>query len=217
MNQKVFIVLGSGSPRRKKLLKQAGLKFEVIVSSAEEIITKKAPNDVVLELSDQKCSAVVDYIKNTPECLKNADLSGDKILVIGADTVVSIDNKILGKPSDSVDACKMLMNLSGKTHEVFTGVSCRVLEAAAGEWQETDSFSFFSETKVHMYPFDESEAIDYISTKEPLDKAGAYGIQGIGERLVKSISGDYNNVVGFPLSRFIKELSERNYIDYEKI
>ena len=219
MKQKVLIVLGSGSPRRKELLKQAGLKFTVLVSSADEKINITAPNEVVIELSDDKCKAVSEYIINNPECLKTEDFpdyefSGKELLVIGADTVVAIDNKILGKPEDNDDACKMLMKLSGRTHEVFTGVTCRLLNYVAGEWQEKECFSFYSETKVNMYPFDESEALDYISTGEPLDKAGAYGIQGIGERLVESINGDYNNVVGFPLSRFIKELQEKKYIEY---
>ena len=219
MNQNVVIILASGSPRRKDLLMQAGLEFEVVISDVEESVTKDIPEEVVIELSEQKCRAVTDeFIRKTPKSISDLiDVRKGGILVIGADTVVSMDKAILGKPADSKEAFKMLMKLSGKTHEVYTGVSCKILQY--NEYTEglieTDSFSFYSETKVNMYPFNEYEALDYIATGEPMDKAGAYGIQGIGERLVESISGDYNNVVGFPLSRFMKELSEREYITYE--
>ena len=124
-------------------------------------------------------------------------------------------NQVLSE-EDAKDALKMLMNLSGRVHEVYTGVTCKVLKynSFTEGMLEMDSFSFFVETKVNMYPFDEYEALDYIATGEPMDKAGAYGIQGIGERLVESINGDYNNVVGLPLSRLMKELAEREYIVY---
>lgn len=219
MKQNVLIILASGSPRRKELLQQAGLDFLVMVSDVDEIVTKEKPGEVVLELSEQKCAAVADqFTAHTPENLVDLiDITTGGILVIGADTVVSVDDKILGKPADAKDALRMLMNLSGRTHEVFTGVTCKVLtyNTYTEGLLETDSFSFYSETKVSMYPFDDYEALDYISTGEPMDKAGSYGIQGIGERLVESINGDYNNVVGFPLSKFMKELSERGYISYE--
>ncbi len=218
MKQNVVMILASGSPRRRDLLEQAGLEFEVIVSDVEEIVTKTNPDEVVLELSEQKCAAVANgFMQNVPSNLGNLiDLETGGILVVGADTVVSLDNKILGKPEDAKDALKMLMNLSGRVHEVYTGVTCKVLKynSFTEGMLEMDSFSFFVETKVNMYPFDEYEALDYIATGEPMDKAGAYGIQGIGERLVESINGDYNNVVGLPLSRLMKELAEREYIVY---
>ena len=219
MKQNVVLILASGSPRRKELLQQAGLEFEVVVSDIEEKITKNKPEEVVLELSEQKCRAVSDeFIRKTPKSIFDMiDIKTGGILIIGADTVVSMDKMILGKPEDSKEAFSMLMKLSGRYHEVYTGVSCKVLQY--NEFTEglieTDSFSFYSETRVNMYPFNEYEALDYIATGEPMDKAGSYGIQGIGERLVESINGDYNNVVGFPLSRFMKELSEREYISYE--
>ncbi len=219
MKQNVLMILASGSPRRKELLQQAGLEFEVLVSDVEEIITKMSPEEVVLELSDQKCSAVCkDFTTQTPDNLKDIiDIKTGGILIIGADTVVSLDKRILGKPAGPKEALSMLMSLSGRSHEVYTGVTCKVLKynIFTDSLLETDKFSFYSETKVNMYPYDKYEALDYIATGEPMDKAGAYGIQGIGERLVESISGDYNNVVGFPLSKFMKELSEREYITYE--
>ena len=219
MKQNVLMILASGSPRRKELLQQAGLEFEVLISDVEEIITKMSPEEVVLELSDQKCSAVCkDFTTKTPDNLKDIiDIKTGGILIIGADTVVSLDKRILGKPAGPKEALSMLMSLSGRSHEVYTGVTCKVLKynIFTDSLLETDKFSFYSETKVNMYPYDKYEALDYIATGEPMDKAGAYGIQGIGERLVESISGDYNNVVGFPLSKFMKELSEREYITYE--
>ena len=218
MRQNVVLILASGSPRRKELLQQAGLEFEILVSDIEEKVTKTVPEEVVLELSEQKCSAVCEgFIRKTPDNLSNLiDIETGGIMVIGADTVVSVDNMVLGKPVDAKDALKMLMNLSGRSHEVYTGVTCKLLQynSFTEGLIETDSFSFYSETKVNMYPFDEYEALDYIATGEPMDKAGAYGIQGIGERLVESINGDYNNVVGFPLSRFMKEMTNREYITY---
>jgi septum formation protein len=227
MKQKTIIILASGSPRRRQLLQQAGLEFEVVVSDVEEKITKTAPEEVVLELSEQKCNAVSDeFIRKTfktggveeENVIKSViDLENGRILVIGADTVVTLDGRILGKPSDAKEALSMLMSLSGRSHKVYTGVTCNILayNSFAEIFMEIDKFSFYSETLVNMYPFNEYEALDYIATGEPMDKAGAYGIQGIGERLVESINGDYNNVVGFPLSRFMKELSEREYISYE--
>ena len=220
MRQNVIIILASGSPRRKQLLEQASLEFEVIVSDVEEKISKTAPDEVVIELSEQKCAAVCEeFIRKTPKNIETLINGSDKnggILVVGADTVVSIDGNILGKPENGKDAFKMLMNLSGRSHEVYTGVTCKVLQynTYLESLIETDSFSFYEETRVNMYPFDEYEALDYIHTGEPLDKAGSYGIQGIGSRLVRSINGDYNNVVGFPLSAFMKELSNREYITY---
>ena len=218
MNQNVVIILASESPRRRELLQQAGLEFQVITSEIEEKTKEKAPEKVVLELSDMKCKIVADiFIRKTPKNIFDLiEKESGKIMIIGADTVVSMDNKIRGKPEDSKEALRMLMSLSGRTHEVYTGVTCKVLQynSFTEGLIETDSFSFYSETLVNMYPFNEYEALDYISTGEPMDKAGSYGIQGIGERLVQSINGDYNNVVGFPLSKFMKELSKREYVSY---
>jgi septum formation protein len=217
MKQNVVIILASASPRRKALLQQAGLEFEVVVSNAEEDVKEESPAETVLDLSEIKCTAVRDeFIKVTPEMLSLILSENSGILIVAADTVVALEGQILGKPEDSKDAERMLMSLSGKTHEVYTGVTCKVLklDEDTKELKETDSFSFYSETKVKMYDFDEYEALDYIATGEPMDKAGSYGIQGFGERLVESINGDYNNVVGLPLSKLMKELSKRNYIEY---
>ena len=222
MNQNVVIILASESPRRRELLQQAGLEFQIITSEIEEKTKEKAPEKVVLELSDMKCKTVADiFIRKTPKNdsmdLYNMLIPEDGgILVISADTVVAYEGTILGKPKDPAEAKKYLMMLSGNTHEVYTGVNCRYLTYSSylEKMIEADNFGFYSKTLVKMYPFDEYEALDYIATGEPMDKAGAYGIQGIGSRLVESINGDYNNVVGLPLSQLIKELSEREYLTY---
>ena len=221
MKQNILMILASGSPRRRKLLEQAGLEFEVVVSDVEEIKPNNKPIDVVLELSKQKSRAVADeFIRKTPKNLDNlinTETKAGGIIIIGADTVVAIDDTILGKPDSPDAAFNMLKMMSGRTHEVYTGVTCNVLtyNTYIEGLLEVDSFQFYEETQVNMYPFNEYEILDYISTGEPMDKAGSYGIQGIGSRLVRSIDGDYNNVVGFPLSRFIRELIDRDYLIFD--
>ena len=182
------IVLASASPRRKELLEQLGLEFEICVSDVEEKITESIPSKVVEELSAQKAEAVF------------AQLQGD-VLVIGADTVVAWEGEILGKPANSEHAVQMLRNLQGKEHQVYTGVSlCRRVNG-------TEERRTFSEcTQVKFYPMTEAEIKWYVESKEPLDKAGAYGIQGLGARFVEKISGDYNNVVGLPIARLYQEI-----------
>ena len=219
MIQNTAIVLASASPRRRELLTQAGLKFQVITSDVEEKTEYIKPQDVVLDLAGHKCRAVADSIRKE-DLKKTFSMEEGKsgLLIVSADTVVALEDTILGKPVDEEDALRSLMSLSGRTHEVYTGVACILLRRSPDEsgLVESDSFSFFSKTEVKMYSFDEAEALDYIATGEPLDKAGSYGIQGIGERLVESINGDYNNVVGFPLSQFIKDLSMRGLLSFQK-
>lgn len=184
------IVLASGSPRRKELLSQVGLEFEVKVSKIEEKITKSEPKDVVMELSCQKAKAVWEELKE------------DQPIVIGADTVVSVDGKILGKPRDRKEAHDMIKMLSGKAHSVFTGVTLIV----DGHYN-----TFAEETKVFVYEMDEESIQKYIDSDEPYDKAGAYGIQGRFAAFVKGIEGDYNNVVGLPVARICEELRRLGY------
>ena len=179
------IILASNSPRRKELLEQVGIKFEVMSSDVDEITDKTAPADVVMDLSRIKAEAVARNNKG--------------VVVLAADTVVAYNGQILGKPKDEADAFKMLKLLSGKAHQVFTGVT---IVDEAGE-----SNSFFESTDVLMYENSDELIKKYIATGEPMDKAGAYGIQGKGAVLVKEIKGDYNNVVGLPLSRVCKELN----------
>ena len=212
MEQKVDIILASGSPRRRELLHQVGLDFTVLVTDADESINITEPSKVVEELSYRKAKAAVEcYLSSEDSSAKGmnreevpsssaTDIKREGVLVVSADTVVALDEKIIGKPKDKEDALGILMNLSGRTHDVYTGVSC--IYIVDGKIVSEERFS--ERTGVTMYPFDEDEALDYIASGEPMDKAGAYGIQGIGARLVEKIEGDYNNVVGFPLSAFLR-------------
>lgn len=182
------IVLASASPRRKELLAQLGLDFEVLVSDVEEVITEIAPNRVVEELSMQKAEAVFQRTE------------GD-VMVIGADTVVALEGTILGKPGSAEHAIEMLRQLQAKEHCVYTGVS---LYMRKGENEFRNTFSEC--TVVKFYPMTDEEIKWYVETGEPMDKAGAYGIQGLGARFVERISGDYNNVVGLPIARLYQEI-----------
>jgi len=184
------IILASASPRRRELLKQAGFSFEVMVSQADETITEKTPEAMVKELSGRKARAVAQALAK-----------GN--LVIGADTLVVMDGRILGKPTDEIDAFRMLKELSGHTHQVYTGVTL-LGETDEGRVEKV----FVEKTDVTMYPMTDEEIQAYIGTGEPMDKAGAYGIQGRAAVFVKEIKGDYNNVVGLPIARLYQEIRE---------
>lgn len=189
------IILASASPRRKELLEQIGLKFEVITSHVEEEVSSCKPDRVVEELSRQKAEAVGEQLLQCQE----------ELLVIGADTVVALDGCILGKPSDNAEALKMLERLQGREHEIYTGVT--ILHKAAGQ-TEWSMKCFHERTEVHFYPMTEAEILEYVGTGDPLDKAGAYGIQGFCARYVCRIDGDYNNVVGLPVGVLYQEIRE---------
>lgn len=204
------IVLASKSPRRKQLLEQIGLEFEIWPSTVDETITKIKPEEVCVELSQQKAldvaSGIKIYAKEHEEITTPQD-----ILVIGSDTIVAIkkndsskeEYEILGKPKDESDAKRMLLELSDNMHSVYTGVTFVFIskEGRVGE------YSFFEKTDVYFYPVKDEEIDKYIEKGEPMDKAGAYGIQGEFARFVKKIDGDFYNVVGLPISRVWYELS----------
>lgn len=193
MNTK--IILASASPRRQELLAQVGLTFTVKPSDCEESVTKESPDDVVKELSWQKAWDVAAKLEKCPE---EALDENEAILVIGADTVVSCDGKILGKPKSDEDAVSMLTSLQGRSHKVYTGVTILYRKEPGAEW-ETENFAEC--TKVFFYTMNEDEIRRYVDTKEPADKAGAYGIQGKCAAFIEKIEGDYNNVVGLPVGR----------------
>lgn len=200
------IILASASPRRRELLEQIGLNFEVRVSDLEEKASTNVPEILVQELSRQKAEAVFEELsKQKPE---------EEFLVVGADTVVSCDGRILGKPGNAQKAVEMLMLLQGRSHEVYTGVtllyqgSSRERDNLAGAECGILRKTFHEVTKVQFYPMSREEIGAYVDTGEPLDKAGAYGIQGICARYIKGIQGDYNNVVGLPAGRLYQELKE---------
>lgn len=261
------IILASASPRRKELLRQLGLDFEIRPSEGEEIITKTKPEDIVKELAFQKATEISKQIQAEYRAGKE-EYTGEPVKVIGADTIVVCDDQIFGKPVDEEDAKRMLTRLQGNTHQVYTGVCVITLfennvddvEARTAELLEKTEISdirdtgflekteiidvqdtgflekteiadvqstgfvkkteaadvqvaeFVEKTDVTMYPVSEQEILDYIVTKECMDKAGAYAIQGISARFIKEIYGDYNNVVGLPVARLWQEcFKNRDY------
>ena len=183
------IILASGSPRRRELLAKLNIDFEIITSDADETIDSDNPETIVETLSERKARAVFDTITD------------DNVLVIGADTIVYYDGEVLGKPEDEEDARGMLSMLSDRTHQVYTGVS--IISRIKGE-EKIKTFS--DRTDVTFYEIDKFDLADYIKTGSPMDKAGAYGIQDDFAKHVKKIDGDYNNVVGLPLSKLYQEL-----------
>ena len=192
------IILASGSPRRKELLAQAGFDFEVEVSNADEDVTEESPTEMVEELAARKAQAVVN-LHNKEE---------DDCLVIGADTIVVLDGKVLGKPADEEAAKAMLLALSGQTHQVYTGVALFSIKKGIVEKKKT----FHECTDVTMVPITEKEIADYVASGDPLDKAGAYGIQGPAAIFISGIKGDYYNVVGLPVSRVYHEIEKYEFV-----
>ncbi len=184
------LVLASASPRRRELLQQIGLNFQVIPSLAEEqILTGETPEEHVVRLSLDKASEVANR---------------EKILgrwFIGSDTIVLCDNQILGKPRDNEHAGEMLKQLSGREHRVLSGYA--VIDRHTGE-QRSEAVS----TKVWFRQLTEGEITGYIATGEPADKAGAYAIQGLGICFVARIEGSYTNVVGLPLCKLTLAMKE---------
>lgn len=193
------IYLASASPRRKELLKQVGISFKAVPSMVEEKTTKEKPDEVVEELSYQKA---VDI------CGKLVSEGKEDFVVIGADTVVSAWGKILGKPADKADAARMLKELQGGSHQVYTGVTLA--------WKYKDMppmYATFSEcTDVTMYTMADEEIKAYVDSGEPMDKAGAYAIQGLCAAHIQGICGDYNNVVGLPVGRLCQEMKKRGLL-----
>ncbi len=184
------IVLASQSPRRRELLGRIFQDFIVRCDTAEELkIPGENPEEMVQRLALAKANNVA------AECEGNA-------VVIGADTVVVLDGMVLGKPKDEEEAFRMLDMLSGREHTVFTGVA--VLDTESGRWE-----TFVEGTKVRFSTMSEAEIRAYIASGEPMDKAGAYGIQDLGSLFIEGIEGDYFNVVGLPICKLGKLLKEK--------
>lgn len=184
MNKK--IILASNSIRRKELLEMANIDFEIIPAVGAEVIDRS------IDLEKAICQVARN--KALEVFLKHQDS-----VVIGADTIVTIDGNILQKPKDDHDAYLMLKKLSGQTHQVITGVSIISKEK---------EFNFASVSNVKFFDLTDQEINDYILTKEPRDKAGAYGIQGLGSLLVEKIDGDFYSIVGLPLAQVVKILKK---------
>ena len=216
--QNVRLVLASASPRRRELLSQIRLEFTVMPSTKEENAKTTEAGALVQELSRQKAVDIWEQLsggqgqnpdadqEQISEETQEPNLNGKRqpeLLVIGADTVVCCEGKILGKPHSREAAAEMLTALQGRSHEVYTGVTL---------YSQSETVTFFECTQVEFYPMTEVEISEYIDSKEPMDKAGAYGIQGLGARFVKGIRGDYNNVVGLPVGRLYQELKSRGWM-----
>lgn len=193
------IVLASASPRRRELLSLTGVKFQVLPGNIEEKTSSSRPSQMVRELSRQKALAVFESLSEEEK---------EKSLVIGADTLVSIDGRILGKPEDEKRAEEMLMLLQGNTHQVYTGVTLISQELDENGNAVRRICTFAEKTSVTMYPVTQAEIKDYIATGEPMDKAGAYGIQGRCAAWIQKLAGDYSNVVGLPVGRLWQELKK---------
>lgn len=183
------IILASASPRRRELLNQIGLNFEIIPSSKEEVMKGAEPAQTVMGLAETKAGDIYEQIADQHE--------DESLIIIGADTVVVKDGIILGKPKDEADALKMLRFLQGGTHQVYTGVCLIVPDKTQ---------VFYEKTDVTMYSVSDDVLEDYIRSGEPADKAGGYAIQGIGTVFIREIQGDYNNVVGLPVAEIWQRL-----------
>lgn len=193
------IILASASPRRRELLHQIGMEFEVFPSMAEENFPDKEalpPYEIVKSLSLQKAR---DIFEKLPEEKRNGSV------VIGADTVVAFKDKVMGKPGSRQEAVSMLSSLQGNSHHVYTGVT---LIKGAGMDEPPCEITFYEKTEVVMYPMSEEEISAYVDTGEPMDKAGAYGIQGRCAAFIREIHGDYSNVVGLPTGRLYQEMKK---------
>jgi len=201
-----MLVLASTSPRRRELLTQAGYSFEVHPAHIPEDPTPgEDPIAYVVRLAREKAEAVFRELSSMDRTAEGSDLgSGADLAVLGADTTVTLDNHILGKPEDRADAARMLRLLSGRTHRVITGVAlatARATEVAA------------EVTAVRFLTLADEEIIAYAATGEPMDKAGAYGIQGRAARWIPRIEGCYFNVVGLPLALVASLLDARTGLD----
>lgn len=190
------IILASGSPRRKELLRQIQIESIVEPSGADEALDINEPEAFVKELSKRKCLDIA-----------NKHTDG---VILGADTVVAIDGKILGKPKDEDDAKRMIRLIQGRAHHVYTGVTLAKKEKGMLKQVVT----FCESTEVLLEKISSGEIDEYVATGEPLDKAGAYAVQGIFAKFVKGITGDYSNVVGLPLAALYANLKSMLGGDY---
>ena len=192
----VKFVLASGSPRRKELLKLIGMQFEILPAHGEEVITRQQPWEVVEQLSMQKATEVADFYEKEHGVQQQT-------VIIGADTIVAHGLEIMGKPKNEQHAVEMLSKLQGNTHQVYTGVTLIIMTE-----NDRKIICFHEKTDVKMYPMTQAQIEAYVATGEPMDKAGAYAIQGKCAAYIKGICGEYNNVVGLPIARLSQELSK---------
>jgi len=205
------IILASESPRRREIMETMGIEYEVMASNVIEVVTETEPAEMVQALAALKTRNIAEKLEQnietdretTKKIDKKSDNKSDKdIIIIGADTMVFYLEHALGKPKDEADAIRILQLLSGHTHEVYTGVSI-IINNRNGD---VKNLSFAVCTKVVVHPLSIEQIEDYIATGEPMDKAGAYAIQGKFGIYIKEISGDYYNIVGFPIAKIYETL-----------
>lgn len=189
------IILASESPRRKEIMEIMGIPFETVPSDKPETAEGTEPSDIVQALAAMKAENAAEKTAGRNE----------EVIIIGADTMVFFEGQALGKPKDEADAERMLMMLSDNVHEVYSGVFIII----RNEHKEVKRLSFCVCTKVAVHKLTTKQIRDYIATGEPLDKAGAYAIQGRFGIYIKEISGDYYNVVGFPIAKIYEKLLEQ--------
>lgn len=208
------VILGSASPRRKELLEQIGIEFEIVVSDAEEHYGSTRPEEIVRELALMKAEHVAEEVarreKGRADGMCFCDAETDRVhlrnvMILGADTIVVCDGQILGKPSDGEAAFSMLKSLQGRMHQVYTGVAVLDFDGNG----ERYTISHAEETKVYVHEMTDEEIRRYIAAGESLDKAGAYGVQGRFAAYIDRIEGDYYNVVGLPLAYLYHAVSGR--------
>lgn len=207
------IILASASPRRQELLKNIFPDFIIMKSGSEEQASFQNPTQYVMDLAYEKALDVAGQLASSLASTSDSDvfksseaingISCDSLLIIGADTIVYHNGCVLGKPSTQEEAYSMLRTLSGSTHEVYTGVTLHIIES---DNEQTHSFSCC--TKVCVNPLSDEEIYAYIATGDCYDKAGSYGIQGPFSKHISSISGDYFNVVGLPVSKLYEEIKK---------
>lgn len=196
-SDKLTLILASGSPRRKELLGWIDIPFMVKSADIDEVSDYQDPLAICKDIAEKKGNAVLEMIKAHP-----AFLRGLNPFIVSADTIVTLDDVIFGKPSSVLQAGEMLMALSGKTHRVITAVTMIMVRADGHLKRHT----FSCETDVTFSPIRMDILSHYLESKDSLDKAGAYGIQGKGLTFVSKVAGSYSNVVGFPLTDFLDEL-----------
>ena len=200
-------ILASGSPRRVELIQKLHLPFEIEKAIGEELTSETEPAKYAMSLAREKALEIYNRLSNIPRSAEK-----DSLFVLGADTIVVHEGHILGKPSDEEDAFEMLSSLSGKTHEVYTGVAFVFDRIDSSETTEPVIVSFFDKTEVTFNELSADEIRAYIATGDPLDKAGAYGIQGDFSIHVSGVKGNFENVIGLPVSKIYEEMKRLNLV-----
>ena len=212
-SMKKRIILGSASPRRRELLEQIGIEFEIVVSDAREHYKSTRPEEIVRELALMKAEHVAKEVeRREKERAEQASIPGldtgeahlRNVVILGADTIVVRDGQILGKPSDEEAAFSMLKSLQGRMHQVYTGVAVLNFDGSGS----LRTISHAEETKVYVHEMTDEEIRRYIAAGESMDKAGAYGVQGRFAAFIDRIEGDYYNVVGLPVAYLYHTVKE---------